>query len=423
MPFVFLHVYYQPSVTAGSVSADLSDFAILAAVVAAFCSGLRSGFAPLRSTPALWALLVAFCVWIFASLAWAAHADAEYGVGRHLVSASKFVEYVFLAAAVPLALRRDVDRRTFLWATVAWSSFLTLIGILQFLGVLTEFGQYRGGDREPSYIGIHDLAAFSGAALSVGFASILLAFRRRTGVWGAATGGLGIAIAAALDSVGGMVLSAVVLFGLARRRSPVPRARWVAVLVIVIVVGALAVTLRGAAIRDFLRFIGIRPRTEAESTQIETYAQRTLLGYIGVEIWLHHPVIGVGWQESALPHSFEPYLAGAHKHFHAAPKSFPSRKHHWGVQNGIVQTFADLGIVGALLLAGILFVALRLLVRVAARGPPVLLWSALVAMGWLLFAFAVFTGSGLLPGITVDAQLWLAIGLAVALHNSLETAG
>ena len=418
MPFVFLHVYYQPSVTVGSVSADLSDFAILAAVVAAFVSGVRSGFAPLRSTPVLWALLVAFCVWIFASLAWAAHADPEYGVGRHLVSASKFVEYVFLAAAAPLALRRDVDRRTFFWATLAWSSFLTLIGILQFLGVLTEFGQYRGGDREPSYIGIHDLAAFSGAALSVGLASILLGLRRRTGWWGAVTGGLGVAIAAALDSVGGMVLSSVVLFGLARRRGPVPRARWIAVVLIVIVVGVAAVTLRGAAIRAFLRFVGIRPRTDAEATQIETYAQRTLLGYIGVEIWLHHPVIGVGWQESALPHSFEPYLASAHRHFHAAPKSFPSRQHHWGVQ-----TFADLGVVGALLLAGILFVALRLLVRVAARGPPLLLWSALVTMGWLLFAFAVFTGSGLLPGITVDAQLWLAIGLAVALHNSHETAG
>jgi hypothetical protein len=62
-------------------------------------------------------------------------------------------------------------------------------------------------------------------------------------------------------------------------------------------------------------------------------------------------------------------------------------------------------------------------VRVAARGPPALLWSALVGTGWLLFALAVFTGSGLLPGIPVDALLWLAIGLSVALHNSLPDDG
>jgi hypothetical protein len=95
----------------------------------------------------------------------------------------------------------------------------------------------------------------------------------------------------------------------------------------------------------------------------------------------------------------------------------------WGVQNGIVQTLSDLGLVGAIVLAVTLVLVLRLIVRVAARGPPELLWGALVAFGFLAFAFAVFTGSGLLPGITVDAQLWLAVGLAVSLHNSLPDGG
>jgi hypothetical protein len=267
---------------------------------------------------------------------------------------------------------------------------------------------------------VHDLGAFSGAALSVGFASILLALHPRRGLWGSVAGALGIAIAAALDSVGGMVATAVAAFALARRRAPVSLARAATVAGICVVVTLAAVTLRGPAIKSFLRFLGVAPPTQTDKNDIQTYAQRTLLAYIGVEIWVHHPVLGVGWQGSELPHAFEPYLAKAHARFPgAAPQSFPSREHTWGVQNGIVQTLSDLGIVGGLILLAIVLATARLVVRAGARGPPELLWGAIVSAGWLLFALAVFTGSGLLPGLPVDALLWLAVGLAVSVHNSL----
>jgi hypothetical protein len=221
-----------------------------------------------------------------------------------------------------------------------------------------------------------------------------------------------------------MLLTGAAGWALARRRMPVTLRRTLAVVAICGLVTVAAVTLRGPAIKSFLRFLGVAPETKAETQQIQTYAQRTLLSYIGLEIWIHHPIVGVGWQESALPHSFEPYLAKARARFpNAAPQAFPSSAHTWGVQNGIIQTLADLGLVGALLLGATVFAALRLLVRVASRGPPELLWSAIVATGWLIFALAVFTGSGLLPGIPVDALLWLSIGLAVSLHNSLRFEG
>ena len=420
VPFIFLHSHYQPSVSAGPVTADLTDFAILAAVVAAFVSGLRDGFGPLRGARAVWAPLIGFCVVLLASIGWAHHADPAYGVKDHLVSASKFVEYVFLAGAVPLALRREADRRVFLWAVVLWSTFLSLIAVLQFLGIVPEFKGLRPEQREPSYIGIHDLGAFSGAALSIGFASILLALRRRQGAWAAATGAVGIGVAAALDAVGGMLVTAVAAIALARRRGPLALRRVLTVVLLCALVTVAAVTLRGSAIRSFLRFLGVEPPTKAELHQIQTYSQRTLLAYIGLQIWIHHPVVGVGWQESELPHSFRPYLVRAHRRFpNAAPQAFPSAAHTWGVQNGIVQTLSDLGIVGGILLAWTLISTIRLIVRVAARGPPELLWGSLVAVGWVLFALAVFTGSGLLPGIPVDALLWLSVGLAVSLHNSL----
>jgi len=423
VPFIFLHPHYQASVTVGPLSANFSDFAILAAVVAAFVSGVRHGFGPLRGVRTVWIPLIAFCLLIFASLLWAHHVDPAYGLKDHFISALKFVEYVFLAAAVPLALRRELDRRVFVAAVLGWSAFLTLVGMLQFLGVVDELKGRRPQQREPSYIGVHDFGAFSGAALSIGFASILLAFRRRPGTLGAATGAVGIAIAAAFDSVGGMIATAVAGYALARRRGPVALRRVVIVAVICCVVTLAAVTLRGSAIKAFLRFIGVAPATKAETHQIQTYAQRTLLAYIGLQIWIHHPILGVGWQESRLPHSYEPYLAKAHARFpNAAPQSFPSREHLWGVQNGIVQTLSDLGVVGGLVLLALVAATLRVLIGVAARGPPELLWSAIAGTGWLLFALAVFTGSGLLPAIPVDALLWLSIGVAVSLHNSLPEA-
>jgi hypothetical protein len=420
VPFIFLHSHYQPSLSAGPFTADLTDFAILAAVVAAAIDGIRHGFAPLRGHRVVWLSLVGFQLLLLASLAWAHHADPGYGLKDHLVSALKFVEYAFLAAAAPLALRREEDRRAFAWAILGWSAFLTLIGVLQFLGVVDEFKGRRPEQREPSYIGVHDLGAFSGAALSIGFASILLGRRRLEGRWGATTGAIGIAVAAALDSVGGMVLTAVAAYALARRRGPIALKRVATVAILCVVVTLAAVTLRGAAIRSFLQFLGISPATKQEQHQIQTYAQRTLLGYIGLQIFLHHPIVGVGWQESELPHSFEPFLARARARFpNAASQSFPSREHTWGVQNGIIQTLSDLGIVGGIVLAVLILATVRLLVRVAARGPPPLLWWSLAGSGMLIFALAVFTGSGLLPGLPVDALLWLSVGLAVSLDNSL----
>jgi hypothetical protein len=420
IPFIFLHPVYQRSVTVSDVTANFSDFAILAVVVAAIVDGVRHGFEPLRGNRSVWVPLAAFCLLILASLGWAHHADPEYGLKSHLISATKFVEYALLAPAAAVALRRDRDRRVFLWMLLLWSAFLSAVAVLQFLGVLHQFKGHRPEQREPSYIGFHDLGAFSGAALAAGFASILLGLHRRLGRIAVLSGSLGIAIAAALDSVGGMTLTAVATAALARRRAPVARSRLLSVAAICVVVAVGAVSLRSTAIKDFLRFLGVSPATKEQTRDIQTYAQRTVLSYIGLQIFIHHPVLGVGWQESSLPHSFEPHLAKARARFpKAAPQSFPSRAQEWGVQNGIVQTLADLGIVGGLVLAALVVATLMLFVRVAARGPPELVWWSLAGTGSLIFALAVFTGSGLLPAIPVDALLWLSIGIAVSLHNSL----
>ena len=424
VPFVFLHPHYQPHVAFGQVDVDLSDLAILAAFLAGAWDGRRRGWEPLRAGSSIWPWAAAFLVLLLLSLGWARYEDHHYSLSHHLVSALKFCEYAALAPAAALALRTRDDRRVFYWAVALWAAFLVLIAALQFLGAVSEFRGKRPEQREPSYIGIHDLGAFAGGALAFLFASIVLPPTRARELVSGIAGGLGVALAAALDAVGGMIVSAAAIWGLARTRSRISLRRTLVLAGVCAVVTLAAVTLRSSAIVSFLRFLGIKPNNAQTSGHVQTYAQRILLSYIGIEIWLKHPVVGAGWQESHEPHSFEPVLPAAHRHFHSQPAyAFPSPAHEWGVQNGIVQTLADLGVVGLLLLAITFGAAFRLLVRVARRGPPDDAREALAVVGWLVLGVAVFTGTGLLPGLAVDAQVWLGLGLAAALHHSLTQAG
>ncbi len=409
LPLILLHKRYQPVVGVGTVDVTAADVGIAAIVLAAALSARRDGLEPLRRSRAVWLSLVLFLAWLVASLAWARRFDPSYALGSHVVSAGKFVEYALLAPAVPLLLRRAGSARIPLCALLVWSSFLTLVAVLQFLGVLDEFEGRRPLQREPSYVGIHELGAVSGVVLVTALTALVLGRWRRWSWWAAAAGGLGAALAAALDSIGGIAAAAVSVWLLVRRREAVPVRRTVALASLVVAVAGAAVVLRGTAVTAFLEFVGVRKEDNATRTHVQSYAHRTLLGYIGLRIWLDHPVAGVGWQESREPAAFSPQLEAAHERFPNEPAAaFPSRDRPWGVQNGVIQTLADLGLVGLAFLLATLSAAASTAIR-AARGQSLL---SLAATGWLWVSFAVFTGIGLLAGTPIDALLWLAVGLA-----------
>src|SRR5205823_2725637 len=155
---------------------------------------------------------------------------------------------------------------------------------------------------------------------------------------------------------------------------------------------AASVTLRASAVSAFFEFLGVTPASTQTNESVQSYSHRTLLGYIGLRIWLDHPVAGAGWQESHEPAAFEKHLAAAHRRFPGEPDvAFPSRGHRWGVQNGIIQTLADLGVVGLALLALVVVLALRVAVRVARSDEGERAHSATVALGALIVSLAVFT--------------------------------
>jgi hypothetical protein len=417
VPFLFLHRNYQPHFALGQVDVDLTDLAIVACVLAGLVAGIQGGFEPLKRTRFVWIALAAFLAFTIASIAWAHAGDSSYPVESNVISALKFVEYAFLAPAAALALRRAGDRRLLFLSVAGWSVAMTIVAVLQFLGYLDQLNGHQPNGRESSYLGEHDFAALSGAALSLLFAGVLLRRERVLGIVSGCSGALGIALAAALDAVGALWVTLVAALLVVRRHGVVSRGRMLALIALCAVITLGAVSLRSSSIAAFLRFVGLESENTKTVTNVQSYAHRTLLAYIGVEIWLHHPIVGVGWQESARPHSFDPYLAGARKHFGKSEPAaaFPSPQHMWGVQNGIVQTLADLGIVGLALLLIPAVAVVRLLLRSAGRAPPGTVFESIVVLGWLLFGFASFVGTGLVAGLVVESQLWIGVGLAVAL--------
>ena len=417
IPILFLHVAYQPGFGVGvgstTVNAYLSDFAVLAVALAAVVRGSREGFAPLARGRWLWFAAASFFVWMVVEVAYGRAHDGAYAWHTHGVTAAKFAEYALLAPAVPLLVRTTADLLASLWSLVLWNAFATAVGIAQFFGVGIFF---RGavGHRQASFLGFADFAALSGAVLLVGIAAVAvprLRLGRPLGYVAVASGVLGTIVAGALAAVLG-VATAVVALGvvLLVRHELAPR-RVTAVAAIGAVVLAGAVAIRGSDLGAFARFLGASPTKQAASSKVQTYAHRTLLAWIGLEIWKDHPLLGVGWEGSLEPSNFEPYLPAAHRRFpDEAPLAFPSAApdRRYGVQDVWIQALADLGAVGLVLWASVFAAAAWLAARAAIRfgsAPALLglLWTAVLVWLW--------TAQGYYAGIPLDALTWLAFGL------------
>jgi O-antigen ligase len=426
VPFLFVHERFQPdlSLDLGSTTVDirLSDLAVLVVVVAAVLAVRRVGLGRLRSGRALWLSGAALLAWLTFEVVRPASLDDDQ-FSAHLVSFLKLTEYALLALAVPLLVRRAQDVTITLGALVLWSAVATGVAVLQFFG-LDVFGAWNAGWRQPSFLGHHDLAALSGVALGVAAAGIV-AGRRRLPIpslflTSLAAGALGLVIAGSIAAAGGMALGAIAL-ALAARARFAPSARQLLALAAVVLAVAGGVTaVRGNALGDFLRFLGVRGN--AEPVGVETYSQRTVLAYIGIRIFADNPVIGVGWQRSARPDVFEPYLADAHRRFpDVVDLAFPAPGREWGVQNLYVQMLADAGVVGLALLLAVGATALVLAWRTARHAPTS--WAVgagLVSMCALLTLAGEWASLGIVSGIPLQAATSLLLGLAAAGAATVE---
>jgi O-antigen ligase len=414
IPILFLHVSYQPGVSVGfgstTINAYLSDFAVLAVVLAALLAGVRHGFAPLVAGRWLWAALALFLVWMFIEVGLGHHHAAAYAWRTHGVTAAKFAEYALLAPSVTLLLQRSRDVLLCAWSLVLWSVFATGVGVAQFFGA-NIFLAGTVGHRQASFLASADFAALSGAALLVGIVGLAVP-RARVGralvSTALVTGVLGMIVAGALASVLGLgtALIALGIVLVLRRAVDLRRLAGVAAAGLIVLGGAIAI--RGTDLEAFAHFLGAKHQPTASQTKVQTYAHRTLLAWIGWQIWIDHPVTGVGWEGSAEPANFVQYLQAAHRHFpNESPLAFPSAapNRRYGVQNSWLQALADLGIVGLVLWVAVFSSAAWLAARKAsATAIYVLMATALLAWLW--------TAQGYVAGIPLDALTWITFGLA-----------
>jgi hypothetical protein len=422
VPVIFLHVRYQPKVHVGlgstTAGIELSDLAVLAVALAALRRGMREGFGRLRAARAVWIAGALFLAMVAAATIYPLARAAEYHFATHAVTTAKFVEYAALALAVPLLLRTRRDLDVLLWTFALWSAAATAWGLLQFAGLVNELEGKRPLQREPSFLGIHDLAALSGAALAIAFALVALgpaAPRERVLAWIAGpSGAVGLVLSGAFAGAIGIVLAAFAALAIARNAGRLRPGRALAVAATAFVAAAGVFLMRGGDVENFAHFVGIGHK-HANEQDVESSIHRSLLAYIGVRIFADHPIVGVGWQGSEEYDNYAPYLAAAHRRFPGEnPRAFPSRQHAWGVQNAYLQTLTDMGVVGFALLVALFVGGLVVGVRAARRAPPELAVPALVGVLWLLVAAGVWNGLGLVAGIPLDALTWLSFGLIAA---------
>jgi O-antigen ligase len=418
LPIVFLHLRYQPAVSlhTGGASATfkLSDAMVLATALAALAAAARHGVRPLRPGLLVWITALLLLGWIVAATFYPLLSPRSYAWKTHLVTAGEFCEYALLAPAVPLLLRRRADALLALGSLLAWTVVATGVGVVQWAG-WSGLGGWGRGKRQPSFLSPHEFAALGALALGLGAVALLWHVedrRLRRAAWLAVvTGVIAFILGGATAGIVGLVPAALVAVAVAAKRRLWEPRRTAGVLAAIAVASVGVVVLRAGDFDQFFRFLGLQPTNHASTTYIQTYSQRTLLAYIGARIWLHHPIVGVGWQGSTEPSSFDRELPAAHRRFpHVAAIAFPSAQHSYGVQILYVQVLADLGIVGFVLLVALIVAALVVAGRAALRAPPLDAFAATLGVVWFIALLGFWTAQGLIAGIPLDAMTWLALG-------------
>lgn len=408
LPILLLHVDYQPSVTVGSVGIQLSDLAVLAVVVAALGtrSGLRSRLAPLYP-------LAALCAWIGIEVVLPVVAGRAYDTGTHLVAAAGFAEYALLAAALPLLVRERDDVRLLLRSLVLTATAAAAVGLVQFVGVgwLTTFPAWH---RQPSFVGYHDLAALGGVTLALALASLALDRPRdRWRALGLAAGSICLALSGSVGGGLGLALAAALVLVVAGRLRALDLRRLGAGTAIVLATLGAIVVVRGGDLDQALRFAGLRAEQQTTVEDVQTYSHRTLLAWLGWQVFLDRPAAGAGWHATEQYDTLEPYLEGAHRRFpDVADQAFPTRATPYGIQNAWIQALADLGLIGFLLFAAALLVPAGYGARAALAGRP----EPAVALGAaaaLVATTGVWAAQGLVAALPLDALTWTAVGLVV----------
>lgn len=422
---VFVKGDFQPSFRLHGSTVATSDLLIAVTLLLALWRLRAGGLAVLRRSLPLWSAAAAFVLFVGAASLYPRLSDSHYAWSTHLITAVKFGEYALLAPATTLLVQGKRDLRRLATTVAGLALLAALVGVAQFCGAHIFEAWPPGSQREPSFAGLVALGALGVAALAVGVAELLApgTVGRRTMVVALASGAVSVVISG--DVAAGVGLAGVVVGALAVAlgRSLLTR-RTAAVLASLTIVCALGLAaLRGGDIAQFGRFSGILPANTATKTQVQTYAQRTLMYYIALRVFEAHPLLGAGWQSTREQQVYSPFLAAAHREFPGQPaQAFPAPSHTWAIDDAYLQVLAELGLVGAAFFLALLGTGVATGVRRSVHAAPAGLMGAALGLMWLLGTMGDWAGQGLDVGIGLTALPWLGIGLIAAAGTDAEPA-
>jgi O-antigen ligase len=413
---VFVLVAFVPGVSSGTDTVDLADLGVLAVTILALVRVHRDGVEALRGSMWLWVGSLALLLYVAAASLYPTISDPDYAWKTHLATAVKFAEYFVLAPVTAVLLRDRTSIGRFYAVIAGFTAVAAAIAVLQLCGVHI-FRAWPAGERQPSFTGVANLGTLGAAALALAFLGVLWpgSITRRVTAFLLVSGLVAVVISAEIAAglgLGGVLL--VSLFVVHKRRGLEPRR-------VLLVCGVTAIcalgllVMRAGDFSQFARSFGIMKAQKATTENIQTYAQRTLMLYIGLRIFEAHPIFGAGWQSVREYHVYSPFLAAAHRRFpNESAQSFPSPQNRWGVDNAYVESLAELGLVGTAFFLAFLGITLGLGLRGSLRAPPPAAQLALAGLLWMIVTMGIWAGEGFDPGSGFAALAFFAIGLIAA---------
>jgi len=232
-----------------------------------------------------------------------------------------------------------------------------------------------------------------------------------------AGGGVALVLSGTVAAELGLLAAAAAACVLLRRRLGATWRQVGAVAGVTAVCTLGVVALRSGDLTQYARYLGLAEANRATHEDVQTYAQRQLMIYIGLRVWRDHPVVGAGWQSIREEQVYSPYLDDAHRRFPDQPEQAfpgPPEERQYGIDNAYVQALAELGLVGLALLLVLLGAGLWLGVTATLRAREEPARLAVAGVSWLLVTMGVWVGQGLVAGSGFAALSWLSLGLVAA---------